>query len=105
MFKGGTLTILNLCHWSVFDQIIIGRPDPSATPLVSVAFQWLEWQLSGRVALWWRSGIPVAQIRMKFSQLVEEWSERHSSGGVTLDWIMACFRNSSQGRLIVRLPL
>ena len=67
--------------------------------------QWLEWQLSGRVAYCWPSGSPVAQIGMKFSQLAEEWSEWHSSGGVTLDWIMACFRNSSQGRLIVRLPL
>ena len=48
-------------------------------------------QFSGKVALCWPSGSPMALIGMKFSPLAEDWSQGYSSGGLTLDSNMACF--------------
>ena len=59
MIKGGTLMILNLCHWSVFDQGTVIDPEEgrvsgsqlvewhwsgwSGTGVVEVELDWLEW--------------------------------------------------------------
>ena len=83
MFKGGTLTILNLCHSGVFGQIIIGRPDELLSGGFSVVAVTLQWSSGKALAKWQSSGIIGNEFGFSGRELVSVALQWHSGTQLT----------------------